>query len=274
MASAADIGLIDAHVHIWDRSRFHYHWLTPGSPLDRIFSLNDYAADMDALKVQGGILLEATNTPEEIAWLLAAAEESPLEWGVVGWIDLDQASALAEIERWAQHPRFKGVRLNWLTPRADPERLYPALAALKRHGLVVEVLAHPDQLPQITGLTRLFPALTFVLNHFGGWALTHNRVDQWKWQMHVSSRLPNTVLKISGFAGADVVTLRAYIQAADALFGPQRLVVGSNMPFCPHGYDTAIRLLTEACAEQSTAWQHAVFRENAQFIYTLNGVSS
>lgn len=274
MARAAEARIIDAHAHIWDRSRFRYHWLIPGSPLDRNYCLEDFAADMDAFQVQGGLLIEATNTPEEIAWLLSAADAAALDWGVIGWLHLNRPSALTKIEHYAQHPRFKGVRLNLLTPQ-DMTLFDPALAAIERRGLVVDVLSQPDQLASAAALAERFPTLMFVLEHFGGWSLNMDTVHAWANVMQPLADLPNLILKVSGFAGTDSSTLRAYLHAADALFGRYRLIFGSNAPFCPQGYGAALRLFLDACADQPAAWRSAVLRDTARVVYQLlpNGVS-
>ncbi|MBK8034464.1 MAG: amidohydrolase family protein [Chloroflexi bacterium] len=275
MAAAAETGVIDAHVHIWDRSRFHYHWLAPGSPLDHDVSLEDIRAEMLARNVQGGILMEATNTAAEIAWLLDTADADSLNWGVIGWLNLEHPHSILQIDQFSQHPRFKGVRLNCLTPRPEPESLYPTLRALAARGLVVEVLAEPDQLGTVAELARRFPNLTFVLNHFGGWTLNQTSISAWCAALQPLAVLPNVTLKLSGYAASDLATLRAYTYAAAALFGGQRLIFGSNTPFCPHGYSAAIHLLMAACADQSEAWRGAVLRDNARALYRLfpNGVS-
>ncbi len=275
MAAAAETGVIDAHVHIWDRSRFHYHWLPPGSPLDRDVSLKDIRAELIDLNVQGGLLIEATNTAAEIRWLLDTADSDSLNWGVIGWLDLEHPDSAPQIDQFSQHPRFKGVRLNCLTPHHEPENLYPALTALAARGLVVEVLAEPNQLAAIAELVRRFPNLTFVLNHFGGWMLNQTSISAWCAALQPLAVLPNVTLKLSGYAASDLATLRAYTCAANALFGGQHLIFGSNTPFCPHSYSAAIQLLMAACADQSEAWRGAVFRDNACALYRLfpNGVS-
>lgn len=106
-----------------------------------------------------------------------------------------------------------------------------------------------------------------------GWLLEVNHFGEWRKQMRSYSLLTNTVLKISGFAAADAATLGAYVHATDAMFSVHRLVMGSNTQFCPNAYGAATRLLFDACADQSAAWQNAVFRETARLIYTINGVS-
>jgi L-fuconolactonase len=93
MAADSDLKIIDSHLHIWQRSRFAYHWLEVGSALDRDFRLEDIRREMAALNVVGGLLMEATNTPEEIPWLLAICEADPRCLGVIGWIHLEEADA-------------------------------------------------------------------------------------------------------------------------------------------------------------------------------------
>jgi L-fuconolactonase len=219
--------------------------------------------------------MEATNTTAEIAWLLDTADSDSLNWGVIGWLNLEHPDSILQIDQFSQHPRFKGVRLNCLTPRPEPESLYPTLRALAARGLVVEVLAASDQLGTVAKLARRFPNLTFVLNHFGGWTLNQTSISAWCAALQPLAVLPNVTLKLSGYAASDLGTLRAYTYAADALFGFKRLVFGSNTPFCPHGYSAAIQLLMAACADQSAAWRSAVFGNNARTLYRLfsNGVS-
>jgi L-fuconolactonase len=269
MAAGQAIGIIDGHVHIWNRARFHYHWLAPGSPHDRDYSLDDIRPAMEQSGVCGGLLIEATNTEDEIDWLLAAADrETNQSWGVIGWMDMEDPGAPARIRRCARHPRFKGIRLNWLAGHRGPHRLRDSMLAIQASRLTVDLLAAPDFLSSAARFTGLYPSVTFVLNHFGGWDLTAD-VDRWREIMRPFAAMPNVALKISGYASFDSTRVQTYLNAADALFGQGRLLFGSNYPFCAGGYALAVHTLAAACADRSPAWRSALFRDTAASIYHI-----
>jgi L-fuconolactonase len=269
MATGQETGIIDAHVHIWNRARFHYHWLAPGSLHDRDYSLDDIRPEMEKARVCGGLLIEATNTEAEIDWLLAAAErETNLSWGVIGSIDMEDTGAPARIRRCARNPRFKGVRLNWLAGRCCSQRLRESMLAIQASRLVVDLLADPDYLPSIARFVGLYPSVTFVLNHFGGWDLTAD-VERWGEAMQPFTAMPNVAVKISGYASLDGGRLRAYLDVADRLFGVERLLFGSNYPFCIDGYKAAVHTVTAVCAGRPDAWRSALLRDTAASIYHL-----
>src|SRR4051794_28881800 len=111
--------IIDAHVHLLQPSHFQYHWLKAGSALDRDFHLNEVREEMRALNVAGVIVIEATNSPQEIGWLLDKCASEPFIKGVIGGIDLEQIGAERHLHYFGQFHNFKGVRLNWFTPRRE-----------------------------------------------------------------------------------------------------------------------------------------------------------
>jgi len=244
-----------------------FRWLKPDSPLHRDITLDDVRDDLLKVNVSGGILIEATNTPEEISWLLKLTEADDRCWGVIGWIHLEQPNAVEQINHFAQHPNFKGVRLNWLAPRSNPERLYAAMHALQDRRLVVDVLARPELLPDVAALIRDFPQLTFVLNHMGGSSMTKTGLEAWCDAMQPFVPLSNMRLKVSGYTPESY--LSPYLQVADHCFGVQRLLFGSNYPLCV-SYTETVETLRQAAADKDAPWQAALFRETALTTYNLH----
>lgn len=274
MAGAAD-GIIDAHLHIWQRSRFAYTWITEGSLLARDYRMADLHEAARGLPLSGGVLVEAANMSDEIGWLLETLDGEAGCWGVIGWIDLDQPDAAAQINQFAQNQHFKGVRLNWLASRTQPECLHEAMSALERSHLIVDVLAGYAHLAEIAAFIRRYPAITFVLEHFGGVALTHENLPGWIVAMQPFAALPNVMLKISGYATPAVVPsvscLRTWLHAADDLFTVERLIFGSNYPVCLNAlsYAATLARLQEAAVDFSDAWQGALFHDTALKTYRL-----
>lgn len=275
MAAESDLKIIDSHLHIWQRSRFAYHWLETGSALDRDFRLEDIRREMMPLNVVGGLLMEATNTPEEIPWLLAICEADPRCLGAIGWVHLEQADASEQIHRFAQHDHFKGVRLNWLTSRPETHCLDAAMLALQEHNLVVDILPHCDFLPEIAAFIGQYSDVTFVLDHLGGVPIHARGLSDLFDALCMFAPLPNVVIKFSGYwrpAGtAPVSVLRDYLDVAVEIVGVERLMFGSNWPICLNAasYTDTIRCLQAACAHLDAEMQSALFYETTAATYRL-----
>jgi len=262
---------VDTHLHILQPSRFRYHWLEPESALDRDFHLNEISGAMHTQNVIGGILIEATNTSQEIDWLLALCAHEPFYKGIIGWIDLEDADIAMQIDRFAQSGHFKGVRLNWLDSRPNPKRLDAAMRAVQQHRLVVEVLARFVHLPEIVTFMRSHPDVMFVLDHLGGAAINEAGLEAWRAAMQWLANLPNVTIKISGYGNSAVATLRAYVCIALQTVGSQCLMFGSNWPMFlgTSTYTDLVEHARAAVADWDHATRAAFFHDTAKTIYGL-----
>jgi L-fuconolactonase len=256
--------IFDTHVHLWQPIR--PHWIQAGSALDRDFGLDDVRAAMGTCGVRGGVLVEATNTPQEIPWLLEIAAKESHPWGVVGWIDLDQPDAVEQIAHYSRDPRFKGVRMNWFEERTLPAKA--VMRAMRSGGLVLELLTNWEALPEIALFIAEHPDNTFVLDHFGGAVLSADGLPEWESVMTPLAGLPNVAVKVSGFHGVEAAVLRGFVDSAVGLFGAERLMFGSDYPLGDSGTrysDTVTRLQ----AHLDRASRSLVFCHSAQRWYGL-----
>jgi L-fuconolactonase len=274
MAHPAIPSLIDTHLHVWQRGRFNYHWIQPDSPLDCDFDLADMLMAMATLPVMGGILVEAANTSAEIEWLLAVAASDSKRWGVVGWIDLEQATAPQLIAHFAQQSSFKGVRLNWVVPHPNPGLLTPAMETLAAHRLVVDVLTLPAHWDSLIEFMETYQATTFVVEHLGGITITNRELSSWHAGMARLAHLPNVVLKVSAFTTPtlpEATTFGDYLKVVLSLFGPERLLFGSNWPIClaTLTYTDTVLWLHHILIAQNFADLDALFWGNAARIYSF-----
>ena len=112
MPDAPDSAMIvDAHQHFWDPARGDYGWLTPDSPIHRVFGTGDLRPLLVTAGVDATILVQAAPTPAETDYMLAIAARRRLRAGRGG---LDR-SAGARCRRPSAPPRrairmFLGVR--------------------------------------------------------------------------------------------------------------------------------------------------------------------
>ena len=271
---------IDAHVHVWTRSTDPQPWIDPETmaPIDRDFTMDDLAAELDALGVRTAVVVQSSNSINETRRLLAAAGDRVA--GVVGWLDLtadveDQLASLPDRHR----AKLVGVRhLAHLDP--DPEWLRRAdvrsgLAALGRAGLCFDLVLRWHQLPLAETIAGELPEVRFVLDHLGNPPLGAPELVLWERSFRSLATHPNTSAKLSGIAAAfgrpdwTVDMCRGAIEIALDAFGPERLMYGSDWPVVElvGGSARWQQAVAAVAAELSPDEQRAIYGATAASVY-------
>ncbi|HEV2557731.1 MAG TPA: amidohydrolase family protein [Microvirga sp.] len=274
-------GMIDAHQHYWEPARGDYGWLTPDlAPLYRPFGPDDLAPHLERHGINRTILVQAAPTVEETRYMLDLAAASPSVAGIVGWVDFSAADAPAVIADLASDPLLVGLRPmvqdipddDWLL-RPD---LAPAFRALVAHGLVFDALALPRHLSRLLVVVDRHPGLAVVIDHGAKPFIKDGRLDPWRADMAALAARPNVVCKLSGLvteAGPDwsVETLRPYVDHLLAVFGPERLLWGSDWPVVnlAGGYDRWREASLVLLAGLTEAERAALLGGNAARLYLL-----
>ena len=271
--------IVDAHQHFWDPARGDYGWLRPDNPIHRVYSAADLRPLMAQASVDATIIVQAAPTPAETDYMLGIARATPWILGVVGWIDLEAADAVAEVRRRAGDPLFLGVR-PMLQDLSDPDwilqaKLAPALDAAASEGLVFDALILSHQIAAISGLAKRHPQLSIVLDHaakppFGD----KGALARWLPEIEKLATLPNVTCKVSGLltelgAGGSRDDVARAIGVLFDLFGPQRLWWGSDWPVLTLAgdYQDWFKLARDAIAARDSSAIAGVMGGNALRIY-------
>lgn len=277
---------VDAHLHLWDPDRGDYGWLTPQlTPLYRRFTHTDAKPLMDAVDVQGAVLIQAAPTEAETDYLLAIADRVPWVLGVVGWVDFDAEDVVDVIARRSEHPKFVGVR-PMLQDIADPlwilnPRRSGALEAMARHGLVFDALIRPLHLATIAQLAAFHPSLKIVIDHAAKPSIGATLDQHWQSAMERVSRFSNVMCKVSGLMteltpGMGAAMITPYVRMLIRLFAQDRLIWGSDWPVLTTAatYDEWFSLSHGCLSHLSTAGHQAVMGGNAMRTYEVGGQSN
>lgn len=272
---------IDAHQHFWDPARGDYVWLTPDlTQLYRTFGPADLAPHLAAHHLDASVLVQAAPTLAETRYMLAIADASPAVAGVVGWIDFEQPGQIADLRRFASHPKFKGVR-PMIQDIADPQwmlrpRLDWAFRALIDLDLTFDALVRPPQLPHLPDLLARYPTLRVVIDHGAKPDIARRAFGPWAQTMASLARDTQAFVKLSGLvteAGANwsAADLAPYIGHLLATFGPQRMIYGSDWPVCllAGSYAQWMAMAEAATAHLPDADRAAIFGGNAVRAYRL-----
>jgi L-fuconolactonase len=249
-------GILDAHQHIWNRSRAAYDWLGPDAgPIFRDFELPDALAVLDDAGVEGTILVQSADNDADTEFMLEAARASSRVQGVVAWVPLDEPERAAErLAALRANPVVCGIR-SLIHNQDDPHWLLrpdvgEGLGLLEASGVPFDVVAVlPEHLEAVLVVSERHPALRMVIDHLGkppmGGQGEQGGGHAWDWHGLIAEVAANPLVfgKLSGLyppgsvpgtagaagpAASDA--LRPVFDRAVEVFGPERLMYGGDWP--------------------------------------------
>lgn len=267
---------IDAHQHFWRYQRREYGWIDDSMPgLRRDFQPEDVQRDMSRAGFTTSVAIQARQTIEETESLLALAGANPFIVGVVGWVDLQSPEVLAQLQRFAGHPKLVGVRHIAQSEADDRFLLRPefcrGLSLLAGFGLAYDLLIYSRHLAVAAELAARFPEQRFVLDHLAKPEVRRGEIRSWQEGLQQLAACPNVWCKLSGLVteadwGAwTPAQLRPYLDVAFECFGAGRLMIGSDWPVCTLAadYARAMAVVVEYIADRPPAERDAVLGGNA-----------
>jgi L-fuconolactonase len=234
--------MIDAHHHLWDPGRREYPWLAGAAldPIRRPYTVDDLGLVTSADET---ILVQTVSADAETDEFLAtAAASGGLIRGVVGWVDLTVAGVDDRLAVLRERGPLIGIRhqvenepdAGWLL-RPDVLR---GLTTVAEAGLTYDLLVDPAQYASAAELADRLPGARFVLDHAGKPPIAAGELAEWSAAITAIARRPNVFCKLSGFVTeADwtswtVADLRPYADHVLTVFGPERVLFGSDWPVC------------------------------------------
>ena len=270
---------IDAHQHFWLMRDREGQWPPPElAAIHRDFMPGDLEPTLRACGIDGTVLVQTLQTMDDTDFMLDLADRHSFILGVVGWVDLKADDAARHIARLAAHPKLKSLRpmlqdipdINWINnPRLDP-----AIAAMKEADLRFDALVMPQHLRALTAFAKRHPDLPIVIDHGAKPRIATGEIREWREAMAGLSALPNIHCKMSGLlteAGdrRDAAAIRPYADTLFELFGPERLIWGSDWPVLRLAGDYGGWLAM--CQDFIPARHHdSVFGANASRFYNLD----
>lgn len=270
---------IDAHQHFWRLHRGDYGWLTPElAAIYRDFQPPDLRPLLDAQGIDGTILVQAAPTLAETQYMLDLARETPWVRGVVGWAPLDAEEVGSVVSALARDPLLVGLRPMLHDLADDTWILRPevaaGLSAMQGHGLVLDALVRPQHLPHILRLLQRHPGLKVVVDHAAKPDIRQGVFQGWAENMAAIASTSQAFCKLSGLLteaepGAGAEALAPYVEHLLAVFGPRRLVWGSDWPVLTLAapYATWWVVTEQLLSPLNEAERDAVLGGNAQRLY-------
>lgn len=269
---------IDAHQHFWLMRDREGRWPPPElADIHRDFIPEDLEPTLKACGVDGTVLVQSLPTVDDTDFMLDLADRHAFILGVVGWVDLKAHNAVRHITRLAGRPKLRSLRpmlqdiadIDWI----DDPRLDPAIAAMKEADLRFDALVMPQHLRALTAFAERHPDLLIVIDHGAKPRIATGEIHVWREDMARLAIFPHVHCKLSGLlteAGErrNAAAIRPYADALVELFGPDRLIWGSDWPVLRLAGDYKGWLAM--CQDFVPADHHdAVFGANAHRFYKL-----
>ena len=279
--------VVDAHHHFWTPSRHDYYWMAGGEldPIRRSFDPDDLRPLLAAAGVDFTVLVQTVPSVRETREFMETAAATRFVAGVVGWVDLTDpavADTLAELRSQPNGKTLVGIRhqvhdepdAEWLL-RPDVRR---GLAAVRDADLAYDLLVRPRELPAALATAQALPDVRFVIDHIAKPPIASGAIEPWSALLapfrsltHVSCKLSGMITE-AGWADWTPSDLRPYVSRAIEIFGPERVMYGSDWPVCllAGSYGAVKSALEEALPPLSSAEWADVFGGNAIRFYGLD----
>ncbi len=273
---------IDAHQHYWRPERGDYPWMSAAPRcLHRAFEPNDLAPLLAHHHIDATVLVQAAPTAAETFYMLGLADTTPAVAGVVGWVDFEVPAQRTLLEQMAGHPRLVGVRPMVQDITDDDWVLRPdiewAFGAIQELGLCFDALGYPRHVRRFLTLAQRHPDLRMVLDHGLKPNIAHGEFDVWAADMRDIANHTQALCKLSGLATEAGATwtpdqLRPYIEHLVKVFGPARLMWGSDWPVSTSAveYGNWLELCQTLLAPLGEEASERVFGANALEFYQID----
>jgi len=238
--------------------------------------------ELRAAGVAGTVVVQARQSLEETRWLLELADRFSFIKGIVGWLDLCSSDVVNQLRVFADHPKMVGAR-HVIHDEADDDFMLRSsfktgMVYLGAYGLCYDLLLFPRHLVPAVRLVKNFPRQRFILDHLGKPSIKSGELEPWKKDLGLLAKYPNVWCKLSGMVTeADKQDwsygdLLPYMETVLELFGPDRIMVGSDWPVCRLAgeYGQVMKIVPEFISSLERKEQEKILFKNAIDCYRLN----
>ena len=280
MAGAVSIPIIDTHIHLFDTARPQgvpwpdkkdavlYQPALPGR----------YRKVTEGLGIVGAIEIECSPWLEDNQWVLDVAARDATIVGTIGDLEPGHPQFHTQLERFARNPLFRGIRYGNLWGRdlgkeLEKPEFIGGLKALAEAGLALDT-ANPTSalVTDVVRLTDRVPHLRVVMDHMPELDpttadLVNLRELSIRPQVYV--KVSGVLRRVAGRVPIDTDFYRGRLDAIWDIFGPDRLIYGSDWPNSdPLGtYPQVLKIVEEYFHAKGTAAAEKYFWRNSIAAY-------
>jgi predicted TIM-barrel fold metal-dependent hydrolase len=277
VTAAPAMPIIDTHIHFYDPRRKEgipwppstdtvlYHPVLP--PL--------FASTATPVGVTGAVVIEASPRVEDNQWVLNLVKGNPLIVAYVANLEAGTPEFRTNLARFRKNPLVRGIRIfdeKFIAGVSNPAFM-DDLKRLADADLSLDAIGETDTkwLAPLLTLAEKLPTLRIVINHMP------EEPPAWKAeQIRALAKHPQVNCKVSGVlktvgsnVPTDVGSYRAALDQLWEMFGPDRVMYGSNWPKSDHlaPYATVFNVVKQYVEPKGAAVQEKFFSKNAKAFY-------
>jgi predicted TIM-barrel fold metal-dependent hydrolase len=293
------VPLVDCNVHLWDQAANPIFWLTDRTlvrdmlgnydSLPDTYTLADYMRDVAGHDVRGIVWSDAgADDPIAAAeWVQRQCDELQMPGALVTLGNPADDGFAELVELFCALPFARSVRVR-LVPALvqggsertllDDEVAMTNLELLAKRELVATLEATGDQLPVVAAVARDLPSLRIVVDHFG-WPEnpTEEQLGPHRERLAAIAAASNTATRIDAigtiFGDWAIDRVRPWLRAAIAEFGPDRCMVGSDLPIerLRSSFSSLFDAYREIFSDLTDDARDALFGATARHWYRVGG---
>jgi L-fuconolactonase len=279
------VTILDAHVHFIDPDRpGGIPFPDPSDPLYRRKLPRHLRAAAGLLGVTGAIAIEWSDRPADNQWLLDLAADDPFVVGVVGNLAPGTPGFAARLQHYSRNKRFVGIRCGtpWSPIALADAQFRTDVRALADAGLALDVVqvggGGVDLLLTLVALLERIPELRIVIDHLpfprpddlAARGTFRRALGSLAKHAQVYVKVSN-VLPRSGPVSNDPDVYTTSLDELFALFGPDRVMYGSNWPVSGRiaPYPAALGIAETYVSRYRSAIADRFFEGNARSAYRI-----
>ena len=245
--------IIDAQIHLWGTGlpSNPSHWqVTSFTPAEAVKL-------MDEGGVNAAVIHPPSWDPGSIEMAMAAVQDYPGRFAIMGSIDFDDPEAKHKIVDWRDQTGMLGLRYTFLhepaRQRLENGSLDWLWAAAEEASVPISVLA-TDSLSDFGQIAERHPGLRVTIDHLGGRGGLTELKDE-EAMTHIPellrlAKLKNVAVKATGAPGYSseafpFSTMHNYIRQIYDAFGPERMFWGTDISKMPCSWKECVRMFTE-----------------------------
>lgn len=281
-AWAADLPVIDTHIHLFDPRRKQG---IPWPPKDnaKLYkpALPDrYRALVKPFNVRGAVMVECSPWFDDNQWVLDLIANEPMMVGMIGNLEPDHADFSKHFERFRKNPLYLGIRYGNLWGR-DFHAALSKPAFLSGVKLMADAgwtfdTANPDPalIADLLRLTEKVPNLRLVVDHLPKLEVPKDAAARKTYEKNLAdlARRPLSYVKLSavlrnvdGKVPFDAAFYQDRLDSLFGHFGENRVIYGSDWPNSDNvaEYPAVFKVVSDYFARKTPAQREKYFWRNS-----------
>lgn len=273
---------LDSHQHFWKYNPEKQSWITDDMKvIQKNFLPDDLIPILKKHEIDGCVAVQADESIRETAFLCDLAEEYKQIKAVVGWADLGSDDLDKNLDQFASQKKLKGYReilqskpVNYMLRK----EFIRGIEKIGRRGYTYDILVFHNQLEGTLQFIKKAPEQPFVIDHIAKPNIKLGIWREWKKEMAPIAERDYISCKVSGMiTEADwkswtLKELQVYLDVVLELFGPKRLMFGSDWPVCKIAgeYEQVLEIVERFTDKLSKSEKEAIMGNTAAEFYGIN----